>query len=48
MDGNLIYCGNHFSIYTRIKSCCTPKTKPMLYVNYIFKHIRKFKKIYML
>ena len=35
MDVNETYCGDHFAIYTNIKSlCCTPETNIMLYVNY--------------
>ena len=31
MDVNWTYCGNHFAIYTNIKSlCCTPETIPQL------------------
>ena len=33
MDVNQTYCGDYFTIYTNIKSCCTPKTSIMLYVN---------------
>ena len=34
MDINWTYCGDHFAIYTNIKSlCCTPETK-ICYVNY--------------
>ena len=33
---NQAYCGDHFTIYTNIKSlCCTPETNIMQYVNYI-------------
>ena len=36
MDINRTYCGDHFVVYTNIKSlCCTPATNIMLYVNYI-------------
>ena len=34
MEVNWTYCGDHFAIYTSIKSCCTPETNIMLYVNY--------------
>ena len=35
MDVNQTYCGDHFTIYTNIKSlCCIPETNIMLYVNY--------------
>lgn len=42
MDVNRIYFGNHFAIYTYIKSCCTPKTNA-LYVNYISIKLREIK-----
>ena len=34
MDINQTYCGDHFAIYTNIKSCYTPETRIMLNVNY--------------
>ena len=40
MDVNWTYCGDHFAMYTIIKSlCCTPETNITLYANYtlIFK-----------
>ena len=34
-DVNLTYCGDHFAVYTNIKSlCCTPETNTTLHVNY--------------
>ena len=31
------HCGDHFAIYTNIKSlCCTPETNIMLHLNKIF------------
>ena len=34
-DINQIYCGDHFTMYTNIKSlCCTPGTNIMLCVSY--------------
>ena len=36
MDVNKTYHGNHFTIYTYIKSsCCTTKTNTVLYVSYV-------------
>lgn len=34
MDINQTQGGDHFAIYTYTKSCCTPKTNAMLYINY--------------
>ena len=35
MDGHWTYCGDHFTVYTNIKSqCCTTETNMILYVNY--------------
>ena len=40
---NQTYCGDHFAIYTRIKSlCCTPETCMMLYVNYNKRRLSRF------
>ena len=40
---NQTYCGDHFAIYTRIKSlCCTPETCMMLYVNYDKRRLSRF------
>ena len=34
-DGNQTYCGDHFPVYTNIKSLCwTPEIYIMLYANY--------------
>ena len=34
MNVNETYCGDHFAMYTYIKSlCCTPETNVMLYVS---------------
>ena len=34
-DANQTYCGDHFTIHTKIQSlCCTPETNIMFYVNY--------------
>ena len=33
-DVNQKYCGDHFTMYTNIESCCTPETNIILYVNY--------------
>ena len=41
MDVNYTYHGDHFTIYTNVKSfCCTPETNIMLYVN-IYTSIKK-------
>ena len=35
---NQTHCGEHFKIYTNVKSlCCTPETNIILYVNYASK-----------
>lgn len=34
VDVNQKYCGDHFTMYTNIESCCTPETNIILYVNY--------------
>ena len=45
MDGDWTYCGDHFVIYTDIKSlCCKPEINIMLYVNSA--SIKKFEKQY--
>lgn len=37
-DGNQTYCGDHFEMYTNVKSLsCIPETNVMLYVNYTSK-----------
>ena len=34
MDVNQTYCGDHFAMYTNIKSlCCTPETN-IMYIDY--------------
>lgn len=35
MDVNYTNCGDHFTVHTYIKLCCTSKTNTMFYVNYI-------------
>lgn len=32
-DGNQIYCGHYFVMYTNIESCCIPETNVRFYVN---------------